>query len=519
MATSKKILIVSGDCPSHPYACVKLATVLAEHHEVTVAGPTSMMKTILAETGKCNESTTRSADKSMIKCVSIGAFATVTFCNVRPVIDPYDYSPIDIITRTLFDRTYNPFGLAEMIENVMDDQIDTYDNIKALLPEYELVYAVHSVAPTVFDASEALVREGIESPSCVMFSSLPYESSFIYKGLWWKPRSLTALPHVATYSSARLPRDLSFLALFSYLIQLFWMWLDTYHTERAWKISAKRNDDRRAERGLPPVYDGYRYYWMKYPVLSLGGKEPYITNDDIIAPNATVVGSIQSTKTSDLSRLDDWFTRANFDNDIIYACFGTGTLLSEEEARNITLLGRACQGTKYHLLLSQQKDNQDRLRHVFDEVLGEPTKHEDDQGIIEYMNGLVRIDCNVPQENLLLSRKVAIFVSHMGFGAFSEAIRGGVSMVAYPSGCDQWYNAERSLEAGIAVRAQRLMKDLSVTVFDAIENNSLEKQSQQLALEAAKNGSNQIILNMVKELCADDGETVDTVSSTTSSVN
>lgn len=34
----KKILIVTGDCPSHPYACCKLATVLAEHHEVTLAG-------------------------------------------------------------------------------------------------------------------------------------------------------------------------------------------------------------------------------------------------------------------------------------------------------------------------------------------------------------------------------------------------------------------------------------------------------------------------------------------------
>ena len=62
-----------------------------------------------------------------------------------------------------------------------------------------------------------------------------------------------------------------FRGIVLYLIQLFWMWLDTYHAERAWKRAGKRNDKRRAQRGLPPVYEGNRYYWRSYPVLSLGG--------------------------------------------------------------------------------------------------------------------------------------------------------------------------------------------------------------------------------------------------------
>ena len=38
----KRILIVTGDCPSHPYACAKLATVLTSSHDVTLAGPNGM---------------------------------------------------------------------------------------------------------------------------------------------------------------------------------------------------------------------------------------------------------------------------------------------------------------------------------------------------------------------------------------------------------------------------------------------------------------------------------------------
>jgi hypothetical protein len=296
------------------------------------------------------------------------------------------------------------------------------------------------------------------------------------------------------------------------------MWLDTYHTERAWRIAAKRTDQRRSTRGLPAVFDGFRYYWMKYPILSLGGIKPYITDDDYIAENATVVGSIQSAETTDISRLSDWFDRSNIENNTIYACFGTGTQLSDEEARNIALLGNSCQATKYRLLLSLQKVDQDRLRHVFDKVLGESSYDDKDNGIIEYKEGLIRIDCDVPQENLLASGKVTIFVSHLGFGAFAEAVCAGVRMVAYPSGCDQWYNAERAAEAGIAVKAHKLMNDLSLTVFDAIENQSLLKQSKKLALEAASNGSSQIILSMVDELCCIDDDT-DTSSTSSSSSN
>ena len=268
------------------------------------------------------------------------------------------------------------------------------------------------------------------------------------------------------------------------------MWLDTYHAERAWKRAGKRNDKRRAQRGLPPVYEGNRYYWRSYPVLSLGGIEPYVAeNNHIIADNVTVIGSIKSTTTSDLNRLNDWFTRVD---KIIYASFGTGTQLSVIEAKNLAKLALSLEGTRYSLLLSLQKNEQERLRGVFDEVMG--SKARDGGGILEYHDGKFRIDNDVPQENLLLSSKVEVFVSHMGMGAFIEGVSGGVRFVSYPAGCDQWFNQERVNDAGIALRAHPQLRDLDATVFEAIGNESMKERSRLFALKAANFDSTQVIL-------------------------
>jgi len=500
----KKILIVTGDCPSHPYACCKLATVLADVHEVTLAGPNVSLDRLQAEMKVYHNSAN---SKNKIKVESIGDVSTVVHCNVRRVINPQEYSPFQIIYNTIFNRKYNPFGIAELFEQVMDDQIGTYENLKSMIPNYDLVYAVHSCATTVCDAAEALQQEDstLSVPPCVVFSSLPYESSFIYNGLWNKPRSLVALPHVATYSwpMNALKGSKGFVrVIFAYLVQLFWMWLDTYHTERAWKKAGKRNDIRRAERGLLPVFEGNRYYWKAYPVLSLGGFHPYMVDGDIIANNATVVGSIRSTETSDLKRLYDWLIRTRVDK-IVYASFGTGTQLSEEEVANLAKLTLSLKDTRYSLLLSLQTSEQERLRHVFDRILGPVDRVG--SGFCEYLSGKFRIDDNVPQENLLLSKKVDLFISHLGFGGFIEGVNGGVPFICYPSGCDQWFNVERVVDAGIGIKAKPLMKDLDVTVFDALGNASLKHKSYELATKAAAFDSTKIILDMADDLC--DGAT------------
>ena len=164
----KKILIVTGDCPSHPYACCKLATVLAEHHEVTLAGPNVSLDRLQAEMEVYHNSAN---SKNKIKVESIGNVSTVVHCNVRPVINPQEYSPLQIIYNTIFNRSYNPFGIADLIEQVMDDQIGTYDNLKSMIPNYDLVYAVHSCAATRKSAFVMFYH----SNSCVQYEvSVPH---------------------------------------------------------------------------------------------------------------------------------------------------------------------------------------------------------------------------------------------------------------------------------------------------------------------------------------------------------
>jgi hypothetical protein len=197
--------------------------------------------------------------------------------------------------------------------------------------------------------------------------------------------------------------------------------------------------------------------------------------------------------------LEDWIERANVGK-IVYASFGTGTQLSFAEATNLAKLAISLENTEYHLLLSLSKGSQERLLKVFDrEICSKPTKFGD--GFLEYKGGAFRIDNNVPQENLLLSNRVEVFISHMGFGGYAEAVHGGVPFVAYPAGCDQWSNAERAVEAGIAVKAKPLMENLDITVQDTINNELMRKRSHQLAFTSANFDSNKIILDMADEFC------------------
>ncbi len=295
---------------------------------------------------------------------------------------------------------------------------------------FDLVYAIHSGAATACDAIEARQREGaVDLPRVIIFSTLPYDPVFfrdsedVPQNLWRTPRSLVAFPHVATYASAHKTRSIFIpVSILSFLVRLFWMWLDTHFAEKAWKTAGKRNDLRRAERHLPPVHCGNKYYWQNYPVLSMGGIHPFTTKGTYIADNVTVIGSLKSNAPADITRLDDWIDRSNAGQNVIYACSGTGTLLSEEEISNLAKMVIAL--TQYRVLFAVRKEEQDRYRQTFDKVLGSKPTFEAD-GVAEYRNGVFRIDADVPQESLLQSGRVVLFVTHMGFGGYTEAVNGG----------------------------------------------------------------------------------------------
>ncbi len=241
----------------------------------------------------------------------------------------------------------------------------------------------------------------------------------------------------------------------------------------------------------------------------MGGLGPFITKGTEIADNVTVIGSLKSNAPVDISRLDDWMSRSGASDNIIYACFGTGTMLQSDEVTNLAKMVLALQGTntKYPVLFALRKDEQERYQYIFDNVFGTKPTHQSD-GVVEYNHGKFRIDSDVPQESLLQSGKVRLFISHMGFGGYTEAINGGVPIVAYPSGCDQWYNAKRAVDAGVAVAAQPKMEGLATTVMDVLKNDSLKARAEQLASEAKLFPTDEIILEHAEEiLLACDSET------------
>jgi hypothetical protein len=231
----------------------------------------------------------------------------------------------------------------------------------------------------------------------------------------------------------------------------------------------------------------------------MGGLGPFITNGTEIADNVTVIGSLKSNAPVDISRLDDWMSRSGASDNIIFACFGTGTMLQIDEVTNLAKMVLALEGTNTTILFALRKDEQERYQHIFDNVFGTKPTFQDD-GVVEYNHWKFRIDSDVPQESLLQSGKVKLFISHMGFGGFTEAINGGVPIVAYPSGCDQWYNTKRAVEAGVALAAHPKMKGLATTVMDVLKDDSYSFKARQLASEAKLFPTDEIILEHAEDV-------------------
>ncbi len=85
-------------------------------------------------------------------------------------------------------------------------------------------------------------------------------------------------------------------------------------------------------------------------------------------------------------------------------------------------------------------------------------------------------------------------------------------MIAYPSGCDQWYNAQRAVEAGIAVKANPKMERLDSTVIDMLKNDTFKMRSIQLASEVNIYATDEIILDQANEVAGSETETASTCS-------
>ena len=455
----KKILVVTSDLPSHPYATAKLAKVLAgAGHSVTLAAPKGpAYACIVSETQNINN----------ISCKTLGSVTSTTkHANERPVIDPLSW-------KSFFSALWNPFPLAQfVVQDLFDRQEDMYEPIKREIESgnYDVIIPIHSIDITVCDAVEASSKD----TPIIIFSSLPYDPALYlgeYEG-WFMPRSLTAFPHVANYSSTKPTTNIVQLWM-----QTLWKLLDAWLTSRAWARSAAHNNARRARRGLPAIQDGWRGYFQKYAVICFGGVAPFLDADSKVAHNVTAVGTLDGDHMTPIhGDLKQWLHMNRARNGIVYAGFGTGTVLSDQEAAAITGgIAHFKDTNGNHLppvLFALRASEQRRLRTVFNDAIGSPPTSVSDTHL-EYLHGRVRIQDSVPQATLLSSGQVKVFISHMGMGGFVEGVKGGVPFVAYPSGCDQWFNAQRAVDAGIAVRAPYGLVNIGTIVRNVLENDNL----------------------------------------------
>lgn len=457
MEKSKRILIVSCDMPSHPYAAAKLAKALAPHHQVVLAGPEG------ATIDRLNQETASTS----VKVATIGTVSTKKHMNERPVKDPLSW-------QTFWETLKNPFVLPMAVENLWDQQEGMYEPLRDELRtgQYDLVFAMHSTINVVADAAESVAKEGGPSTPVAIFSSLPYEPAMYLPGTegWDMPRCLTTFPHVSTYSST--PKN-----LWDRLVQTAWRAIDMVLTNYSFEIEAAAyNNARRARRGLPPMAGAWKGYVKNYPTISFGGVFPFLDAQSTIAEQVTVVGSLEAPTVEPEGDLEEWIEAA--EDGFVYASFGTGTELSADEA---AALIKGLAATKSLPSLVALRSTQQRIfRDVWSEALGaEPTAESSTH--LEYLGGRIRIQADVPQAAVLASGKAKVFVSHMGMGGFVESVKGGVPIICYPSGCDQYFNAQRAVDAGMAVIAPMGLGNLDQLIKQVLADAEIQFKAREAA--------------------------------------
>mmetsp|Transcript_4562 Transcript_4562/g.9729 ORF Transcript_4562/g.9729 Transcript_4562/m.9729 type:complete len:181 (-) Transcript_4562:132-674(-) len=159
--------------------------------------------------------------------------------------------------------------------------------------------------------------------------------------------AIPALPHVIQYEDRRRRNPLL------QFIQSFWKLMDALLRYTAWVRAGRAINKLRKQRGLTPLSCGLVSYFRQYPSICFGGtglfRDPHIT----IPAHVTPIGALESTscprldqqwdKSGEQGQMGDlktWLDKSNGNSGlrnggIVYAGFGTGTILTPDEASNL----------------------------------------------------------------------------------------------------------------------------------------------------------------------------------------
>jgi len=86
-----------------------------------------------------------------------------------------------------------------------------------------------------------------------------------------------------------------------------------------------------------------------------------------------------------------------------------------------------------------------------------------------------------------------------GFSEGSEGVAGGVPFACYPSGCDQFYNTQRAIQAGIGIRIPFGLNGIGDLVIQALKDEEMLTRAQEAAWDLQEFHGNQRALEAIEQ--------------------
>ncbi|MBD3549777.1 MULTISPECIES: macrolide family glycosyltransferase [Streptomyces] len=113
----------------------------------------------------------------------------------------------------------------------------------------------------------------------------------------------------------------------------------------------------------------------------------------------------------------------------------------------------------------------------------------------------VEVHSWVPQRAVL--DQADAFVTHAGMGGCGDGLRAGVPMIAVPQGAEQFMNADRLVELGVARRLDTpdaTAESLWAALNDVLDDPELARRSARLRTEALSEGGTPRAVRLIEEM-------------------
>lgn len=142
---------------------------------------------------------------------------------------------------------------------------------------------------------------------------------------------------------------------------------------------------------------------------------------------------------------------------VVYISMGTIFKMSDQQAHEI--FEQLGEHAGISVLWSLRQERQEELRakeDMFEHV--DPTRF--------------RLETFTPQPGVLAHPAVKVFVSHCGYGGYTDALMAGVPILGLPQAGDQHYNAQRIVERGAGLKLNPDLSALRDGVDELLENGT-----------------------------------------------